>query len=81
MVWIDPLDGTSDFIKGTVSAVTVLIGLSIKGFSRVGIVHQVFSDADRDKSTTYFGSGEHGVFKMDYHHSMELDEVLARKVE
>ena len=29
VVWIDPLDGTSDFIKGDLSAVTVLIGLSI----------------------------------------------------
>lgn len=30
VVWIDPLDGTSDFVKGTLTAVTVLIGLSIK---------------------------------------------------
>jgi len=29
VVWIDPLDGTSDFVKGTLDAVTVLIGLSI----------------------------------------------------
>ena len=37
VVWIDPLDGTSDFVKGTLSAVTVLIGLSIKDKSRIGI--------------------------------------------
>lgn len=42
-VWIDPLDGTSDFVKGNLPAVTVLIGLSINGKSRAGIVHNVFS--------------------------------------
>lgn len=29
VVWIDPLDGTSDFVKGNLPACTVLIGLSI----------------------------------------------------
>lgn len=38
-VWIDPLDGTSDFVKGNLPAVTVLIGLSINGHSRAGVVH------------------------------------------
>lgn len=42
VVWIDPLDGTSDFVKGNLPAVTVLIGLSIKGESRIGIVHNPF---------------------------------------
>ena len=31
VVWIDPLDGTSDFVAGNLPAVTVLIGVSIKG--------------------------------------------------
>lgn len=42
VVWIDPLDGTSDFVKGTLSAVTVLIGLSINGYSRFGVVHNPY---------------------------------------
>ena len=50
MVWIDPLDGTSDFTKGNLSAVTVLIGLSIKGVSRIGIVHSPFFDKHGDGS-------------------------------
>lgn len=29
VVWIDPLDGTSDFVKGNLPACTVLIGLTI----------------------------------------------------
>jgi 3'(2'), 5'-bisphosphate nucleotidase len=46
VVWVDPLDGTSDFVAGNLTAVTVLIGVSIKGVSRIGIVHNPFSDED-----------------------------------
>ena len=65
-VWIDPLDGTSDFVKGNLPAVTVLIGLSIKDKSRIGIVHNPFSEEDREVGKTIFGSAEHGVFKVIY---------------
>jgi len=63
-VWIDPLDGTNDFVKGNLPAVTVLIGLSIKDKSRIGIVHNPFSVADREIGNTFFGTAEHGVFKI-----------------
>jgi 3'-phosphoadenosine 5'-phosphosulfate (PAPS) 3'-phosphatase len=33
------LDGTSDFVKENFPACTVLIGLSIGGYSRIGVVH------------------------------------------
>lgn len=46
VVWIDPLDGTSDFVKGNLPAVTVLIGLAIDGYSRAGIIHNPFSVED-----------------------------------
>ena len=58
VVWIDPLDGTSDFVKGTYSAVTVLIGLSIKDKSRIGIVHSPYSVEDPSVGKTIFGTGE-----------------------
>ena len=64
VVWIDPLDGTSDFVKGNLSAVTVLIGLSIKGCSKIGIVHTPFSEQDPEMGETVFASLEHGAFKM-----------------
>lgn len=44
VVWIDPLDGTSDFVKGNLPAVTVLIGLSINGVAKAGIIHNPFSE-------------------------------------
>ena len=46
VVWIDPLDGTQDFVNGNLTAVTVLIGLSINEKSRIGIVHKPFADED-----------------------------------
>ena len=42
LVWIDPLDGTKDFTMGNLSAVTVLIGLSISGIPKIGVVHNPF---------------------------------------
>ena len=50
VIWIDPLDGTNDFVKGNLPAVTVLIGLSINGVSKAGIVHNPFHVDDTTKS-------------------------------
>ena len=62
VVWVDPLDGTSEFVKGNLSSVIVLIGLSLGGKSRAGVVHQTFYNDDPSKGRTYFGTIEHGVF-------------------
>lgn len=80
-VWIDPLDGTSDFVKGNLPAVTVLIGLSIKDKSRIGIVHNPFSVADREVGNTFFGTAEHGVFKIVSNKDFSASELVARDIE
>jgi 3'-phosphoadenosine 5'-phosphosulfate (PAPS) 3'-phosphatase len=48
VVWIDPLDGTSDFVKGNLSAVTVLIGLVIDGIPKISVVHHPFKTNEND---------------------------------
>lgn len=80
VVWIDPLDGTKDFVNGNLPAVTVLIGLSINGKSRLGVVHKPFSDADQSKGQTTFGSGEHGVFTIAYDKEMTTEQLEAREI-
>lgn len=80
-MWIDPLDGTYNFIKGDIAAVTVLIGVSIKGKSRIGIVHRPFSTDDANKGTTMFGTIEHGVFKLNYTSKMNELELNNRELE
>jgi 3'-phosphoadenosine 5'-phosphosulfate (PAPS) 3'-phosphatase len=56
-VWIDPLDGTSDFVKGNLSAVTVLIGLVIDGLPKIGVVHNPFRTNENDGTgITIFGT-------------------------
>ena len=56
-VWIDPLDGTKDFVQGNLSAVTVLIGLVIKGCPKIGVVHNPFKTNENDgKGCTIFGT-------------------------
>lgn len=81
VVWIDPLDGTSDFVKGNLPAVTVLIGLSIKDKSRLGIVHNPFSEDDREVGKTIFGSAEHGVFKVLSDKNLTTEELISRDIE
>lgn len=58
VVWIDPLDGTKDFVNGNYSAVTVMIGLAIKDKSRIGVLHNPYSAEDLSAGMTMFGTGE-----------------------
>jgi 3'-phosphoadenosine 5'-phosphosulfate (PAPS) 3'-phosphatase len=73
VVWIDPLDGTRDFVDGNLSAVTVLIGLSLQGKSRIGVVHNPFSEENHELGRTLFATIEHGLFKIDYDEASCLD--------
>ena len=82
VVWIDPLDGTNDFVTGNLPAVTVLIGLSIKGVSRVGIVHSPFNEDNNALGRTLFGTIEHGLYRIDYNEAhCSGEDYRKRKVE
>ena len=45
---------------------TVLIGLSLNGVSRLGVVHNPFTDEDPSLGRTLFGTIEHGLFSLPY---------------
>jgi hypothetical protein len=45
--------------------VTVLIGLTINERSRAGIVHIPFVEG-KEHGETLFGTGEHGVYRVEY---------------
>ncbi|CAG2106700.1 unnamed protein product [Medioppia subpectinata] len=47
VVWVDPLDGTSEYTQGLLDHVTVLIGVSVKGHAIGGIIHQPFYNYKR----------------------------------
>jgi len=79
VVWIDPLDGTSDYCRGNVGAVTVLIGLTIKDKSRAGVVHMPFSALpDKSQGRTLFGTGEHGMWSVNYEAGMSTEDMINR---
>ncbi|XP_077296836.1 3'(2'),5'-bisphosphate nucleotidase 1 isoform X7 [Arctopsyche grandis] len=42
VVWVDPLDGTSEYTQGFLEHVTVLIGISIREQPIGGVIHQPF---------------------------------------
>lgn len=43
--WVDPLDGTKEFLYGNQPGVTVLLGLAYRGRPICGVVHQPFGEA------------------------------------
>jgi 3'(2'), 5'-bisphosphate nucleotidase len=51
-VWIDPLDGTQNFVKGQLENVTVLIGLAVKGVPKIGLICTGFSEDSNGKLDT-----------------------------
>lgn len=42
VVWVDPLDGTSEYVHGFLEHVTILIGISFRDVPCAGIIHQPY---------------------------------------
>lgn len=42
VVWVDPLDGTSEYTQGFLEHVTVLIGISVQEKPIAGVIHQPY---------------------------------------
>lgn len=58
-----------------------MIGLSLGGKSRAGVVHNPFSEEDSTKGRTIFGTIEHGIFKIQHDEKSTHEENLKRKIE
>jgi 3'-phosphoadenosine 5'-phosphosulfate (PAPS) 3'-phosphatase len=65
-IWIDPIDGTKDFIKGDVKNVTNMIGITVKDRPKFGIIHKPFLSQQPSQQRTYVGSVESGLFYFDH---------------
>lgn len=56
VIWVDPLDGTSEYTQGILECVTVLIGLSVANRAVGGIIHQpYYKRADNQLGRTIWG--------------------------
>jgi len=55
VIWIDPLDGTSEFTKGMVSHVTILVGIAVNGAAVGGVIHQPFLEVGGQIGRTLWG--------------------------
>jgi len=42
VIWVDPLDGTSEYTQGLLDHVTVLIGIAAHGKTIAGVIHQPY---------------------------------------
>lgn len=65
-VWIDPIDGSKAFAEGNLEQVTNMIGITVGGRPRVGIIHKPFTSERLNQSRTYVGSTESGLFFFDH---------------
>eukprot|EP00347_Sterkiella_histriomuscorum_P005289 403357170 len=79
--WIDPLDGTRAFKNGKTDSVTSIIGVSVKGKPKIGILHQPFYKTIHGikESKTYLGSIETGVFYSDIKDYMDQRQLYEMK--
>eukprot|EP01016_Furgasonia_blochmanni_P053928 TRINITY_DN8804_c0_g1_i45.p1 TRINITY_DN8804_c0_g1~~TRINITY_DN8804_c0_g1_i45.p1 ORF type:complete len:316 (+),score=19.59 TRINITY_DN8804_c0_g1_i45:269-1216(+) len=72
VVFVDPLDGTADFVNGHLESVTTLIGISFKGDPLIGILAHHYSGTKDEESLmfsprVYFGIvGTSNMFCFDY---------------
>lgn len=64
-VWIDPIDGTRALKDGDLEHVTNLIGITVRGRPKVGVMHKPFSK-NRAETRTYVGSVEAGLYYLDH---------------
>lgn len=64
-MWIDPIDGRTALADGDLEHVTNLIGITVKGRPKVGVMHKPFSK-NRAETRTYVGSVEAGLFYFDH---------------
>ncbi|XP_018574800.1 3'(2'),5'-bisphosphate nucleotidase 1 isoform X2 [Anoplophora glabripennis] len=49
VVWVDPLDGTSEYTQGLLDHVTVLIGIAVNGRAVGGVIHQPYHNYQTKK--------------------------------
>jgi len=63
VIWLDPLDGTAEFIDGLLSHVTTLIGIAYQGRPIAGIINQPFyKNADGSLGRSIWGIVGVGAF-------------------
>ncbi|XP_059610572.1 3'(2'),5'-bisphosphate nucleotidase 1 [Phlebotomus argentipes] len=62
VIWVDPLDGTSEYTQGFLEHVTVLIGVSVNERAVGGVIHQPYFKTDTGKiGRTIWGVKELGI--------------------
>lgn len=62
-IYCDPIDSTSNFIKGKYAPVTCLIGISRKNKPFCGLIHYPYYNGERDPRT-YFNIPGKGVYEL-----------------
>jgi 3'(2'), 5'-bisphosphate nucleotidase len=62
VLWIDPIDASSAF-EQDLKHITTMIGISIKGRPKAGVIHVPFHSEEFGR--TFVGTPESGLFRYD----------------
>jgi len=63
--WIDPIDGSKGLAEGHTGHVTSLIGVTVNGRPKFGIVHKPYNSGEA-QGRTYVGNLESGLFLFEH---------------
>jgi len=69
VIWVDPLDGTSEYTQGLLDHVTVLVGVAVNGQAVGGVIHQPFynyKDSNNPIGRTIWGLVGLGAYGMNH---------------
>lgn len=68
-VWVDPIDGSTSFREDRLENVTNIIGVTIKGRPKFGVITKPFFEENLGR--VYIGNLESGLFQYDTNYTDE----------
>jgi len=83
ILWIDPIDATSQFVKGKMNWVTTLLGVSVNGKAKLGIIGRFYDriEGEDGKEETYKYNPKCYFADADYPHFYEMVYLEGNKIQ
>jgi len=85
ILWIDPIDATSQFVKGKMNWATTLLGVSVNGKAKLGVIGRFYDVKGEDEyewsPKCYFADADYPKFYVKDFLKDEIKEVAPQKRE
>ena len=83
ILWIDPIDATSQFVKGKMNWVTTLLGISVNGRAKLGVIGRYYDriEGENGAEETYQWNPKCYFADADYPHFYVMNYLSGNKIE